>query len=149
MSDQTILSYFSASYQEAREKFLQACKARSLSVDSRLNPNAKGTNDEDLYSDIVQIGSPDAGKVLLLLSGTHGVEGYCGSGAQIELLSEGYFDDLHDDLCVIMIHAMNPYGFSHDRRVTEDNVDLNRPSTVVQMKFKRTSWRKPCLDFKY
>lgn len=124
--DSEILSCFSASYIEAREKFLTACDRRSLTVDRRLNPNAKGISGEDLNTDIVQIGSPNAPKVMLLLSGTHGVEGYCGSGAQIGLLNQGYFDDLPDDLSVIMIHAMNPYGFSHDRRVTEDNVDLNR-----------------------
>ncbi|NQY41644.1 MAG: DUF2817 domain-containing protein [Henriciella sp.] len=126
VSNSEILSCFSASYAEARDKFLRACRARALSVDSRLNPNAKGVSGEDLYSDIVQIGSPHAPKVLLILSGTHGVEGYCGSGAQVGLLSQGYFDELPADMSVIMIHAMNPYGFSHDRRVTEDNVDLNR-----------------------
>jgi len=117
---------------EAREKFITACGVRSLVVDSQLNPNAKGANGEALYSDIVQIGSTNAMKVLLLLSGTHGVEGYCGSGAQTALLSHGYFDNLPSDLSVIMIHAMNPFGFSHDRRVTEDNVDLNRNFLDVQ-----------------
>ncbi|GAB5457902.1 MAG: M14 family metallopeptidase [Henriciella sp.] len=124
--DEAILSCFSASYSEARQKFLQACQERSLTVDSRLNPNAQGVGGEALYTDIVQIGSQNAAKVLLLMSATHGVEGYCGSGAQIALLKHGYFDNLPDDLSVVLIHAMNPYGFSHDRRVTEDNVDLNR-----------------------
>ena len=27
---------------------------------------------------------------------------------------------------VLFVHALNPYGFSHGRRVNEDNVDLNR-----------------------
>lgn len=76
--------------------------------------------------DIVRIGSQNAAKTLLLISGTHGVEGYCGSGVQIGLLKSGFFDDLPSDLSVMMIHALNPYGFSHDRRVNEDNIDLNR-----------------------
>ncbi|MEM7492152.1 MAG: M14 family metallopeptidase [Pseudomonadota bacterium] len=126
MSDAAVLSCFSASYVEARAKFIKACEDRSLAVDSRLNPNAKGASGEELYADIVQIGPTNSTKALFLLSGTHGVEGYCGSGAQIALLSHGDFDNLPDDVCVIMVHAMNPYGFSHDRRVTEDNVDLNR-----------------------
>lgn len=126
MSDSEILNCFSKSYVEAREKFLGAYAARGLPVEHRLNPNAKGISGETLYSDIAVIGRADAPKALVLLSGTHGVEGYCGSGAQIALLTQGLFDALPADLCVIMIHAMNPYGFSHDRRVTEDNVDLNR-----------------------
>lgn len=122
----SIPSYFSAHYVEARDKFLQACADRSIQVESRLNPNAKGVSGEDLYMDIALIGSKTATKTLFLMSGTHGVEGYCGSGAQIGFLKQGYFDDLPDDLSVILVHAMNPYGFSHDRRVNEDDVDLNR-----------------------
>ena len=119
-------TYFSASYTEAREKFLAACSRRSLDVDSRLNPNAKGANGEDLYMDVAFIGARNARRLLFLMSGTHGVEGYCGSGAQIGLLEEGYFVDLPADIGVVIVHAMNPYGFSHDRRVNENNVDLNR-----------------------
>ncbi len=122
----TASSFFSASYTEAREKFLSACARRSLATKGIRNPNAMGANGEDLFSDIVQIGGPDASKALLILSGTHGVEGYCGSGVQIGLLNEGYFEDLPADLSVVMVHAVNPYGFSHDRRVNEDNIDLNR-----------------------
>jgi hypothetical protein len=29
-------------------------------------------------------------------------------------------------VAVLMLHALNPYGFSHIRRVNEDNADLNR-----------------------
>jgi hypothetical protein len=29
-------------------------------------------------------------------------------------------------IAVLMLHALNPYGFSHLRRVNEDNADLNR-----------------------
>lgn len=122
----TVTSYFSANYPEARKKFLQACSDREVDVDSRLNPNVKGARGEDLFMDVARIGAENSPKVLFLMSGTHGVEGYCGSGAQIGFLREGYFSDLPDDLSVVLVHAMNPYGFSHDRRVNEDNVDLNR-----------------------
>ena len=119
-------SHFSANYPEARKKFLQACVDRGVNVVSQLNPNAKGASGEDLFMDVARIGAQNTAKVLFLMSGTHGVEGYCGSGAQIGFLKEGYFSDLPNDLGVVLIHAMNPYGFSHDRRVNEDNVDLNR-----------------------
>lgn len=122
----SIQSYFSANYTEARAKFLEACAKRDIKVDHRQNPRAKGVGGEDLYMDIARIGPEAASKVLFLMSGTHGIEGYCGSGAQIGFLSEGYFSDLPDDLSIVLVHAMNPYGFSHDRRVNEDNVDLNR-----------------------
>lgn len=126
MKDHQIASFFSSSYFEARRKFLDACTARSLSVDSRLNPNAEGPGGEDLYTDVVRIGPANPKKALLLISGTHGVEGYCGSGPQVGLLDYGAFDALPPDFGVVLIHAINPYGFAHDRRVNEDNIDLNR-----------------------
>ena len=122
----TVSTYFSASYSEARQNFLAACDARGLSVESLHNPNAKGRDGEDLFMDIARIGPADTPRVLFLMSGTHGVEGYCGSGAQVGFLSTGMFADLPDDTSAVFVHAMNPYGFSHDRRVNEDNVDLNR-----------------------
>lgn len=30
------------------------------------------------------------------------------------------------DVTVVFVHAVNPFGFHHDRRVNEDNIDLNR-----------------------
>ena len=68
MTDHQISSYFSATYFEARRKFLDACAARSLSVDSRLNPNAKGPSGEDLFTDVVRIGPANPQKALLLIS---------------------------------------------------------------------------------
>lgn len=122
----TTPSHFSRTYAEAREKFLSACADRALQVDSRLNPKAKGARGEDLYTDIARIGRADAQKVLVLTSATHGAEGYCGSGAQVGFLRAGFFANLPQDTAVLFVHALNPYGFSHNRRVNEDNVDLNR-----------------------
>ena len=126
MKDHQISSFFSSSFFEARRKFLDACAARSLSVNSRLNPHAKGPGGEGLYTDVVRIGPANPKKALLLISGTHGVEGYCGSGPQVGLLETGAFDALPPEFGVVLIHAINPYGFAHDRRVNEDNIDLNR-----------------------
>jgi hypothetical protein len=61
-----------------------------------------------------------------MISATHGVEGFCGSGAQVDLLLRGETSQLPTGLAILMIHAINPYGFAWLRRVTEDNVDLNR-----------------------
>jgi hypothetical protein len=30
------------------------------------------------------------------------------------------------DVTLVLVHAVNPYGFHNDRRVNEDNIDLNR-----------------------
>jgi hypothetical protein len=61
-----------------------------------------------------------------MISGTHGAEGFCGSGAQVDWLVRGEPARLPPGVAVLMIHAINPYGFSWLRRVTHENVDLNR-----------------------
>ncbi|MEN7341749.1 MAG: M14 family metallopeptidase [Pseudomonadota bacterium] len=121
-----IESWFSATYAEARSKFLAACADSELSIEHHRNPRANGARGEALFTDVARIGPADAHRTLALISGTHGVEGYCGSGAQIGLLRSGAFDALPPDTSVLLIHALNPYGFSHDRRVNEDNIDINR-----------------------
>ena len=77
-----------------------------------------------MATDVASFGAPDAPNRLLVISGTHGVEGFAGSLCQTSWLRDGV--SLPDDLSVTMIHAINPYGFAWIRRVNEDNVDLNR-----------------------
>lgn len=121
-----IPGFFSATYSEARTKFLEACRERGLKVDNYLNDRAKGAEGEDLYMDVARIGPAGASKVLFISSATHGGEGFCGSGVQVGMLKNDMFNALPDDTAVVLIHAINPYGFSHVRRVNEDNIDLNR-----------------------
>ncbi|MEL6301551.1 MAG: M14 family metallopeptidase [Pseudomonadota bacterium] len=123
---QDIPSFFSNDYFEARQKFLDACSDRAIQVEAHAHPCAFGRDGEKLYTDVARLGPPNPSKVLTLISGTHGVEGYCGSGVQTGLLTTGLLETVTDDLGVVLIHALNPYGFAHDRRVNEDNVDLNR-----------------------
>ena len=119
---------FPASYVQARERFLAAARARGARIESHENPAGPGLDGEALATDVAVLGPADARRVVLIQSGTHGVEGYCGSGVQHALLRDG--GELDEALAtgarVVMLHAINPWGFSWRRRVTEDNVDLNR-----------------------
>ena len=116
---------FSATYAVARTKFLAAVKDAKGTHESYEHP-AKGPAGEPLWTDVAWFGRHDAERVLVTISGTHGVEGHCGSGAQIDWLRRGELARVPDGIAVMMIHAINPYGFAWTRRVTEDNVDLNR-----------------------
>jgi hypothetical protein len=124
-SDKTTTDYFSADYTEARGKFLDACHAAGASVESFKNPKT-GPEGDELYTDVAFLGPGDAKNVLALGSGTHGVEGFCGSAIQTGLLRDGIAERLGPGLRIVMIHAVNPYGFAHLRRFNEDNVDVNR-----------------------
>jgi len=121
----TVKSYFSSDYNEAREKFINVCCASSVEVESHQNPSM-GPDGEKLYTDVALLGRREANEVLILCSGTHGVEGLCGSGIQTGLVCEGLVSRLKEDQRVVVIHSINPYGFAHLRRTNEDNVDLNR-----------------------
>ncbi|MDH3737653.1 MAG: M14 family metallopeptidase [Alphaproteobacteria bacterium] len=119
------MQYFSSTYAQAREKFLSAAQSADAELVAFENP-VRGAEGERLFTDVALLGAASAPSVLVLCSGTHGVEGFCGSGIQTGLLRDGITDHLPDDIRIVMIHALNPYGFSHVRRVNEDNVDLNR-----------------------
>jgi hypothetical protein len=54
------------------------------------------------------------------------VEGFCGSGAQIDWMTIDQPPALPPDTAMLLIHALNPHGFAWLRRTTEEGVDLNR-----------------------
>ena len=116
---------FSADYPEARTKFRAATAEAGGSLDAVAHPE-RGPDGGDLSTDVAWIGPRGAGRVLVMIAATHGVEGFCGSGAQIDWLRRGEATRRPADVAVLMIHAINPYGFAWLRRVTHENVDLNR-----------------------
>ena len=116
--------HFPHDYREARHAFIAACEAADLGVTSRLNGGVKGADEKPLFLDTTVIGARDAENALLMISGTHGVEGYFGSAVQTGLLREGIRAPKGSK--IVMLHALNPFGFSWDRRVNEDNADINR-----------------------
>ncbi len=116
---------FSQSYAEARAKFRTTAAAAGANMASYPNPNA-GPSGEALATDVARFGPDGAAGVLLINSGTHGAEGFCGSGAQIALMAAGWHRRLPPGVALVLSHAINPYGFAWLRRVTEENVDLNR-----------------------
>lgn len=119
--------HFATSYREARAKFLQACAGLGLAVQSHPHP-LPGREGEALAMDVARIGAADAERLLLVSSACHGVEGYCGSGVQLALLSDaGWRDALAaSGTALLLVHGLNPHGFSWMRRVTNEGVDLNR-----------------------
>ena len=80
------VSHFAQSYAEARDKFLAAGAERGARMFRDVHPSERGAQGEELSIDLAQIGDHKAPALLLLSSGTHGVEGFCGSGCQIALM---------------------------------------------------------------
>ena len=122
-----VVEAFSPTYAKARVKFLEAAAAAGLQVRSYEHP-LKGREGEQLAMDVACDGDPKADKLLILTSGCHGVEGYCGTGVQVFALHDAEWraKARAQGVAVLYVHGLNPFGFSHIRRTTHENVDLNR-----------------------
>src|SRR5262245_6594842 len=117
-----VSDYFSDSYATARERFRAQVREAGLYLEVHENP-VRGPGGERLTTDVTSFGLPNAERLLVFVAGTHGVEGFCGSGVLVGLLANGLADDLPPKTGALLIHAINPYGFAWLRRVNEDNVD--------------------------
>ena len=120
---------FPGSYAAGRHSWLAQLK--EMSCQMKYSPYqccGVGPEGESLITDTVWIGSKDASRVLVLIGGTHGVEGFAGTAVQIDLLrliTAGVVV-IPANTAVLMIHALTPWGYAWQRRCDADGVDLNR-----------------------
>ena len=120
-----IVRHFARDYSDARARFLAAAGQAGAQLFPLQHP-LRGPDTEPLFTDVAWWGPMDAERVLVTLSATHGAEGFCGSLCQTAWFAEGLTRELPRGTALAAIHAINPHGFAWIRRVTEDNVDLNR-----------------------
>jgi hypothetical protein len=112
---------FSTDYHSARARFRAAASGRGFRLESH------PVNDPDLTIDVAIGGSERPSRLVVVSSGLHGVEGFLGSAIQTALL-----EDRRDTWPVppgaglVLLHALDPYGFARIRRSDASNVDLNR-----------------------
>ncbi|KAA6223741.1 DUF2817 domain-containing protein [Streptomyces albofaciens JCM 4342] len=127
MSDETSLD-FAPDYSRARARFLEAAQETGARLRSFVLPGHRGPDGGELAVDTAYLGPPDPVKLLVTVSGTHGIEGFCGAACQTRiLLREGVAEAAVGPATgVLLVHGLNPYGFAYLRRVNEDNIDLNR-----------------------
>ncbi|MFT3778663.1 MAG: M14 family metallopeptidase [Ottowia sp.] len=120
------LDSFSETYAAAKRKFSEACETAQGTLYSYRHPEAVDPDGEPLFIHVATWGVLKASNALLIISGTHGAEGYTGSAAQIALMQSGVLANLPEDVSVVLVHGLNPYGFAHSTRTNENNVDINR-----------------------
>jgi len=112
-------------YLASRDEFKRL--AAQLGVTPRCFPHeAEKGGSPALSTDVAYLGPADAQNLVIITSGTHGVEGYAGAACQFHFM-KAYPDRFaRNDVAWLLAHAVNPWGFLHDRRVTSEGVDLNR-----------------------
>ncbi len=123
------LNVFPGSYRQARARFLERVSSCSLTQEQQSYPVSGVLTRPDtvLSTELAWLGSRQAARVLVLISATHGIEGFVGAAVQNDLLArfqEGYA--LANDTAVLLVFALNPYGFAYHRRCDEKGIDLNR-----------------------
>jgi hypothetical protein len=117
---------FAEDYFAARGTFLAAAARAGLAVETILHPTATAPNGAPLAIDVARAGAETASHVLFTVCGTHGVEGYPGSAAMVQLLSGHRMGALPPHVGIVFLHGLNPYGWSRDSRRDENGVDVNR-----------------------
>lgn len=121
------MGFFPGSYEASRSRFraqLAVVQARWPKAELHHHTLAEHP---DLSIDWIQAYAnqkPD--KLFMLTTGQHGAEGFVGA-AMLQLFIEEYLPRLNpDDTGLLLVHAINPWGMKHFRRVNPHNVDLNR-----------------------
>jgi hypothetical protein len=115
---------FSESYAKARDKFLAAAFDADAQLHSYGRDDLKGSEGERLACDVAVLGPANAEGAVLAVTGTHGIEGFAGSAVLHRWLISR--PKPAPGIKVVVVHAINPWAFSHKTRTTENNVDLNR-----------------------
>jgi hypothetical protein len=122
-----LLAFFPETYEASRERFRQ-----NLAGIQKQWPRAESSHhrlpvDEDLTIDWIQSSALEKNeKVLILTTAEHGIEGYVGSAMQQRFIDK-YLHRLDPRTTgLLLVHAINPWGMKHHRRVNADNIDLNR-----------------------
>ncbi|WP_404456081.1 M14 family metallopeptidase [Oceanobacillus kapialis] len=121
-------SYFQKDYETSRSVFRNHLdKVRAIWPEAYLKTDYIGNEEEDNTIDIIRADATwDKEKIVLLSSGEHGIEGYAGA-ACIHIFVEEYMQQINPETTgICLVHAINPWGMRNFRRVTENNVDLNR-----------------------
>lgn len=120
---------FPASYQSARQQWLEQLSALpSPRQHLTFACAGKGPAGEDLITDALWLGDEQAENVVVVIAGTHGVEGLAGSAIQTDWLRllAGHHAPFPAQTALLLIHALTPWGFAWLRRCDADGVDLNR-----------------------
>ena len=128
-ADPSMLTFFHETYDENREQFrkLAASLQREFSDVEICKFTVKSEVDSDLTIDAVYIPAQNETKKLIIMtSGVHGIEGFTGSAVQQYFMTKVLHGEALANMGILLIHAVNPYGFKYERRVSENNVDMNR-----------------------
>ncbi len=118
------MSFYSSSYLQSRSRFLSAANALGADCQTYFVDSAG-----ELAVDVAILDTAEALPALpavVVSSGLHGVEGFFGAAVQLAFMQRLQHEGPGRGVKIVLIHALNPFGFKYLRRFNEENVDLNR-----------------------
>lgn len=110
-------------YSESRLEFRKNCESLSMECGSWKVPTITS---QDLTIDTAYFHEAKSNRLLILVCGTHGAEAHVGCAILNSTMVSQLQQIKENGINVVFVHAANPYGFRNSRRVTENNIDLNR-----------------------
>jgi uncharacterized protein DUF2817 len=103
-----MMKSFSDSYAEARQNFMETAHDARARVHHYVHNEVVGKDGEPLSCDVAVLGNEDAATAAIVITGTHGVEGYCGSAILHSWLMSGSSKRKLDGTKIVLVHAINP-----------------------------------------
>ena len=143
--DVSVADGWPSDYFDSRDRFFALARAGGARTE-RHPLTAVGPRGEALSIDVATLVPPDTEHLIVVSSGVHGVEGILGARVQLGALARLARRDPPKGIGIAMIHAVNPWGFAHLRRVDENNVDVNRNFLDPAAPRPDTHPRYPALD---
>lgn len=149
-ADAAAVGLFIDDYAGARQEFLargDALTARLRGVERFEIAVASHSGVNGLFVDGLYVPAQAAPKRLLVISsGVHGVEGPTGSAVMRLFMAEFMSTEALAETGVLLLHAVNPYGYAVGRRFTENNVDLNRNASSSDALYRTVNAGYPLVD---
>ena len=124
-----VVQAFAPHYARARVLFLEAAATAGLASESYVSPHT-GIAGETLATDVALDGTAGASRLLLVTSGSRGMDGTMGSGVQVFALHDQEWRDKarNAGVAVLYVHALDPWAFSWQ----QPNPDATWASTTLR-----------------
>jgi hypothetical protein len=119
---------FAKHYRDARRTFIEACGRAQADSIARVHPEALAPDGKPLFIDSTAFGSREAQKALLVITGRDGRDGFMGSQFLTRLLNAHVIPRAAGRM--ILVHALNPFGFAWNRRENEAGLGLDDPAAA-------------------
>ncbi|MFZ5822375.1 MAG: M14 family metallopeptidase [Chloroflexota bacterium] len=118
--------YYPSSYADSRDRFRPSLGLLSSNWPSARLESHPLSADPNLSIDWMWAEPPRKETLVILSTGEHGIEGYVGA-AMLKIFIEEFAPRLDPEATgLLLVHAINPWGMEHRRKVNENSVDPNR-----------------------